>query len=344
MGLVIHINNTLKDALQKLDANPAYLTLFVANEVNQIIGSITDGDIRRGLLKDLNNSSKVSEFYNPNFTYIVDGEYNKNKLDVIKKKGIKIVPVLDNKNKLIKVLNFDQLKTILPMDAVIMAGGKGTRLRPLTKTTPKPLLKIGNKPIIEYNIDRLKKHGIFNQYISINYLGDQLIEYFKDGKDKDISITYIKEDVALGTIGAIRKVQDFKHEYILVMNSDILTDIDFENLFYTMENSNADMIVSTTSYKVEVPYGVIETNKNHIVNLIEKPTYTYYSNAGIYIIKKEHLALIPDKGAFNATDLMQKLIDLKKNVIHFPITGYWLDIGKHKDFEKAQMDIKHLKL
>jgi NDP-sugar pyrophosphorylase family protein len=262
----------------------------------------------------------------------------------IKENGIKIVPVLDTNGKLVKVLNFELIKALLPIDAVIMAGGKGTRLMPLTENTPKPMLRIGDKPIIEYNIDHLKKYGIFNQHLSIKYLGDQLINYFKDGSSKDLKIFYINEDKPLGTIGAVSKINNFENDYILVMNSDILTDIDYSDLFNKMIQEDADMVVSTTSYDVKVPYGILETNGIEITNLVEKPTYTYHSNAGIYLIKREHLRLIPKNTHFNATELMLELIEQNYKVVHFPIPGYWLDIGKHIDFEKAQEDIKHLKL
>lgn len=343
-GILISQNATLKDALIKLNAHPATLTLFVVDEKEVVIGTITDGDIRRALLKDLTNTALVSEFSNSTFTYLEQGKYAPEVLQKIQEKGINIVPVLDATGRLVKVLNFKEIKTLLPIDAVIMAGGKGSRLMPLTENTPKPLLRIGDKPIIEYNIDHLKKYGIFNLYLSINYLGEQLENYFEDGSSKGLKIDYIKEDTPLGTIGAVSKITDFENEYVLVMNSDILTDIDYADLFHKMIQEEADMVVSTTTYDVKVPYGILETNGLEITNLVEKPTYTYHSNAGIYLIKKAHLDLIPKNTHFNATDLMLKLVEQGKKVVHFAIPGYWLDIGKHQDFEKAQEDIKHLKL
>ena len=216
-----------------------------------------------------------------------------------------------------------------------MAGGEGKRLRPLTEKTPKSLLKVGNRPIIEHNIDRLAEYGVENIYISIKYL--------QNGEAKNISISYVKEDVPLGTIGAVSLINNLNSDYILVMNSDILTNIDYEDFFMEFVIQDADMAVATIPYKVDIPYAVLETSQNLVIDLKEKPTYTYYSNAGIYLIKKDLIKLIPTNSFFNATDLMELLIKSGKKLISYPLHSYWLDIGKHNDFEKAQEDIKHIK-
>ncbi|MNM72326.1 D-glycero-alpha-D-manno-heptose 1-phosphate guanylyltransferase [compost metagenome] len=225
-----------------------------------------------------------------------------------------------------------------------MAGGEGKRLRPLTEKTPKPLLLVGEKPIIEYNIDRLKEVGVHTINISINYLGDQLEQYFGDGSQKDIRINYVRETKPLGTIGSVLLVEDFDHEDIIIMNSDLLTNIDFNDFFKTYQEAKADMIVATTSYHVDVPYAVLEVSENNAVkSLKEKPRYTYYSNAGIYILKKNLLSMIPQDKFFDITDLMDRIIEMDLKLVTYPINGYWLDIGKHEDFKKAQEDIKHIK-
>jgi NDP-sugar pyrophosphorylase family protein len=231
-------------------------------------------------------------------------------------------------------------KANLPIDAVIMAGGRGSRLRPLTDSVPKPLLKVGGKPIIEYNVERLNEFGIKSVHISINYLGDQLIEYFGDGEEIKMPIYYITEDTPLGTIGAVASAKNLTQEYVLVMNSDLLTNINFEDFFMTFVDGNADMIVATTPYQVNIPYAVMELDGNKVLSFKEKPTVTYYSNAGIYLFKRSLVSSIPVNEFFNATDLMQAVIKAGKRLIHYPIKDYWLDIGKHEDFEKAQEDIK----
>ena len=224
-----------------------------------------------------------------------------------------------------------------------MAGGEGTRLRPLTLDTPKPLLKVGNKPIIQYNIERLKTFGVRNMTLTIKYLGHKLVEYFGDGGELELNIKYIEENNPLGTIGSVSLIEKFYNDYVLVMNSDILTNIDYEDVFKELLEKGGDMIVATTPYEVQIPYGVIETDGDAIIALKEKPTFTYYSNAGIYIFKKKYIDLIPKNKHFNATDLMEALYSSGKKVVHYPILDYWLDIGKHHDFEKAQKDIEHIK-
>lgn len=206
-------------------------------------------------------------------------------------------------------------------------------------------MKIGGKPIIEYNIDRLINVGVKQLNLSINYLGDQLVDYFGDGSVKNASIQYVREDKPLGTIGSILLIDNFIHDDIIVMNSDLLTNIDFADFFKVFKESEADMAVAATSYHVDVPYAVLEVNEeNRVSSLKEKPRYTYYSNAGIYILKKSLLKMIPEGEFYDITDLMDAMISSNKKLITYPITGYWLDIGKHEDFKKAQDDIKHIKL
>ena len=340
----ILLDAPLKQALQKLSEVPMTLTLFVIDEEQRLVGTLTDGDVRRGILGDISTERQVKDFMFTDFRFIRKNAYRLDDIDNFKKRNIHILPILDEDNKVVRILDLSKKHTLLPLDAVIMAGGKGTRLRPLTLNTPKPLLKVGGKPIIEYNVDRLSDYGVFNITISIKYLGQQLIDYFKDGSQKNINISYVEEDEPLGTIGSVALIEKFDNPYVLVMNSDLLTNIDYELLFKTLVEKDADMIVATTPYEVKIPYGVIETDGDQIKTLKEKPTYTYYSNAGIYIFKREYVDLIPKNKHFNATDLLETLIEMGKKVLHYPIIGYWLDIGKPHDFEKAQQDIKHIKL
>lgn len=336
--IIINKNAFLKDALIKLDQNSLMQTLFVEDNT-KIIGTITDGDIRRGLINGLSNSNVISDFMNSSFTFLKKDSYDQSKVEIIKKNKLEVVPVLNQDGSLFKIIDFTKIKTILPIDAVIMAGGIGSRLMPLTKNTPKPMLKIGNKPIIEYNIDLLKSFGISNLTLSVKYLKEVIEDYYKNGDSIQMNISYITEDTPLGTIGAVKQISGFRNEYILVMNSDLLTNIDLEAMFSELTKEDADMIVATTDYQVQIPYGIIESNGNRITSLKEKPTYTYYSNAGIYIFKKELIDLIPDNSYFNATDFIEKLIDSSKTVLHYSIKKYWLDIGKHVDFDRAQKDV-----
>lgn len=335
---------SVRQALMKLDALASDAILFVIDNNNVLIGSLTDGDLRRGFIKGNGFEDSLSDFIQPNPSYIIEGEMAMEKLEEYKARNFRIIPVLNNSKQVVEIINFREQSTIIPADAIIMAGGEGKRLRPLTEDTPKPLLKVGDKPIIEYNIDRLQQVGVKNITLSINYLGDQLIEYFGDGTSRKLNIQYVREDKPLGTIGSILLVDDFVHEDIIVMNSDLLTNIDFKDFYKTYKESGADMAVAATTYNVDVPYAVLETDKeNTVLSLKEKPKYTYYSNAGIYILKKDLLKMIPEDQFYDITDLMDRILEMNLKMITFPINGYWLDVGKHEDFEKAQQDIKHIK-
>lgn len=333
---------TIKNALEKLNESRGR-TLFIVDNANKLVGTLSDGDIRRGLLKGCNLDTLVTEVAHKNYKFVQENNTNKQELDVLKKSDITLIPIVDKDGILIKIVDISKMKAILPIDAVIMAGGKGTRLLPLTETTPKPLLKVGDKPIIEYNTDNLASFGIRNLNITVNYLGEQIIEYFEKNNKQNLNINFVKEDQPLGTVGAIQYIESFKNDYILLMNSDLLTTIDFEDMFNEFILNEGDMIVGTIPYKVDIPYGVVETKDNYVVSLKEKPTYTYYSNAGIYIFNKSCLDLIPKDTFYNATDFIEALMAENRKVINYPILNYWLDIGKHEDFKKAQEDIKHLR-
>ena len=240
------------------------------------------------------------------------------------------------------VLDLERIKAILPLECMIMAGGRGKRLSPLTDTVPKPMLPLGSKPIIEHNIDRLISFGIQKIYISVKYLGNQVKEYFGDGSSKGIAIEYIWEDEPLGTAGALSLVDRFDTDHVLLMNSDLFTDVDFEDLYLDLINQNADMAVASTEYKVDVPYAVFETEENKVVNFKEKPSYVYYSNAGIYILKRELIEKIPKNEFFDITDLMEDLVNEGGKLIHNPITGFWIDIGSPVDYKQAQEFVKHI--
>jgi len=338
-------SRSVREALIKLDSLASDAILFVVDNDNKLLGSLTDGDLRRGFIRGLDFNNQLCDFVQTSPKYILANSYSIDKLEVFKANHFKVVPIVNDNHIIVDILNFRLQSTIIPADAVLMAGGEGKRLRPLTETTPKPLLKVGEKPIIEYNIDRLQKVGIKNVNLSINYLGDQLVDYFGDGAKRNLNIRYVRENKPLGTIGSILLVENFEHEDILVMNSDLLTNIDYADFFKTYKDSEADMAVAATSYQVDIPYGVLEVNDLNIVkSLKEKPRYTYFSNAGIYIIKRDLLKMIPEDQFFDITDLINRIIEMNLKLITYPINGYWLDIGKHEDFKKAQEDIKHIKL
>jgi dTDP-glucose pyrophosphorylase len=335
--------STVKQALGVLNDLSQDAILFVVDKDNKLIGSLTDGDVRRGLLNNFNLDTIIDEIIQPNPRFIRKGQYDIQKIIAYRDKDYRLIPVLDDYDVIINVINFRFIKSYLPIDAVIMAGGRGQRLQPLTDTTPKPLLKVGDKPIMEHNLNRLAMFGIDDFWVSVKYLGEQIEAYFGSGKQKNIYIEYVWENEPLGTIGSVAQISNFKHDYVLVTNSDLLTNIDYEQFFLEFIRQDADLAVLTIPYQVAIPYAVLETEKGEVRSFKEKPTYTYYSNGGIYLMKKEMTYLIPQNKFYNATDLMEDLIQQNKKIISFPFSGYWLDVGKHEDFEKAQNDINNIK-
>ena len=343
---IIADDATIKDALEKINAlgESTNRTIFVLDKEEKLVGSITDGDLRRALLRGVSILAGIQEAMNKEFSKLVINEFSLTEIDELKKRKINIVPIVDKDDRIDRVINFEETQSVLPVDALIMAGGLGSRLKPLTDNVPKPLLRVGDKPIIQYNVDRLRLFGISNINISIRYLGQQLIDYFNRSEAVLPRPKFVEEVEPLGTLGALSLVESWDNDYILVMNSDLLTDIDFEDFFKETIKQDADMAVATIPYDVSIPYAVLETEGTNISSFAEKPTYTYYSNGGIYLIKKEHIAKVPKNDFYNATDLLDLLLKEQYKVISYPLRGYWLDIGKHEDFKKAQEDIKHLKL
>jgi len=340
------IKNTqsVRDALKQLDQLAIDAILFVINDNGLLEGSLTDGDLRRGFIKGLGFEDSLLKYIQANPKVIKKNAYSINEIIAFREKNFMILPVVDDDGQIVNVINLKHKKSYLPVDAIMMAGGRGERLRPLTDSIPKSLLKVGGKPIIEHNIDRLNDFGVDDIWISVRYLGEQIESYFKDGTDKSVSIKYIHEKEALGTAGAIALVEGLIHDTILVMNSDLLTNINFEDLYLFFNYHNADFAVACIPYQVNVPYAVMDTVDQLVIGLKEKPSYTHYSNAGIYLMKREVLDLIPKGSFYNATDLIEELIKKEKKVVAYPLIGYWLDIGQHDDYKKAQEDIKMLNL
>lgn len=331
------------EAMKKLNEVPGSLTLFAVNEQQQLVGTLTDGDIRRGFIHGLTLNDPIEKFMLNSFHKVRNG-FSVYDFKAVRDRGIRLLPVLNDNGQIEKVYDLKKRKSILPLEAMIMAGGRGERLRPLTDKTPKPMLPLGNKPIIEHNIDCLISYGIEKIYISVKYLGQQIVDYLGDGSSKGIQIEYIWEDQPLGTAGALAMVEKFNTEHILLMNSDLFTDADFEDLYLNTINHEANLGVATVPYTTKVPYGIFTTNEQQVTGLKEKPVYTNYANAGIYILNTSVLNKIPRNTFYNITDLMEQLIAVNQMVIHNPIVGYWIDIGQHQDYKNAQEIVKHLKI
>ncbi|MDE3250917.1 MAG: nucleotidyltransferase family protein [Bacteroidota bacterium] len=334
---------TVKQALERLNKiGIASNVLFVVDNQKVLKGSVTDGDIRRGLLNNADVRESVTAVMNKNCRRISKNVISTELLADFRKRGISTLPVVNATGQIVDILDLSFYKGIVPASAILMAGGRGERLLPLTKDTPKPLLPVNGKPIIEHNIDRLISFGVHDIYISINYLGNQIEERFGDGAEKGISINYIRETTPLGTIGSVSLGGPYTHDSILLMNSDLLTNIDFGDFYAEFQRSGADMAVATVAHHVDLPYAIMELSGDVVCSLREKPRYTYFANSGIYLFKKELLSFLPPKGFYNATDLMERVISEGKRLIHFPLLGYWLDIGRMNDYHKAQEDFKHI--
>lgn len=338
----IKSSSTILQALSALnEIGHATQTLFVVDEDNRMVGTLTDGDIRRSLVAGKPIDTPVSFVMHKDFQFIREFYWDVRKIKMLRKKNILFIPILDTQQHIIGVCNLMKYKNLIPIDAVLMAGGKGERLRPLTEHTPKPLLPVGGKAIIDYNIDNLCYYGIKNISVTVNYLKEQLEEHFAT-EHNGVKVQCVQEPRFLGTIGALRFVNNFENDTILVMNSDIFTNIDLEDFYLQFIETGADMSAAAVPYSISVPYGIFNVNEDNITGLTEKPTYNYYANAGIYLIKRKMLDLIPEDTFFNATDLIELLISQKKKVVRFPIHGYWIDIGNKDEYAKAQDIVRHL--
>ena len=340
---LINHSQLLIDALKQINSiGSGPLCLFVVDDQDVMVGTLTDGDIRRALIKGATVQDSVALAMNRDFNCLHKGvDDNVAQLHRQRELKMKLVPVLDEAGHIDEIINLERYITKLPIDAVMMAGGKGERLRPLTEKTPKPLLKVGPKAIIDYNVERLISYGVRNISVTVNYLGEQIEEHFSKPIN-DVKVNCVREPKFLGTIGSIKFVKEFYNDTVLVMNSDLFTNINYEDFYLHFKEHNADMSVAAVPYTVSVPYGIFDLEGRNIQGLIEKPTYNYYANAGIYLIKRKLLGEIPENTFFNATDLIELLISKNKKVIRFPIAGYWIDIGKHEEYNKAQDLVKHL--
>lgn len=340
---IISHKSSLLEALKqinKLYPNP--LVLFVVDDEQRMVGTLTDGDSRRALIAGASVNDKAEKVMHRNFNFMtVDNITNVNEIKRQKELKMKLIPVLDANHHIVDIIDLDRYKTRLPIDAVLMAGGKGERLRPLTEKTPKPLLPVGNKAIIDHNVDRLISYGINHINVTVNYLKEQIEEHYQEPRN-GVKVQTVREPKYLGTIGSVKFVESFYNDTVLVMNSDLFTNIDYEDFFLHFQEHDAEMSVAAVPYNVSIPYGILDLDGRNIKGLLEKPQYNHYANAGIYLIKRRALEEIPDGEFFNATDLVEKLISEGKKVIRYPLNGTWIDIGNPQEYQKAKDLVKHL--
>lgn len=338
---IINDKISLLDALRQLNSlSGEEMTLLAVNDNGTMTGTITDGDIRRKLIDGTALSSPVSDAMNRQFKYLQEEKIDVAHMRQCRQKGITLLPLLDNSGKIKHVYDLTVTRTVLPISAILMAGGKGERLRPLTNSTPKPLLKIDGKAIIDYNIEALASVGINDITVTTRYLASQIHEHFSK-PIAGIHVKCVEETQPLGTIGAASMIQREKTGATLVMNSDLLTTISFEDMYLKHIEENADITIAAIPYAVSVPYAILATDGTKVISIEEKPSYSYYANAGIYIISNELLDTLPANERTDATDLVEQAISTGKRVIYFPINGTWIDVGSPTDFKQAQDLMRH---
>lgn len=339
---IIEDSSSIKDALVALnEITRETMSLLVVNADNQMVGSLTDGDIRRGLISGSQLTDKVRTIMHRDFKFLKQSEFDVAHIKDFRDRKILFIPILDEENRIVDVVNLQKYKSYLPIDAVLMAGGKGERLRPLTEKTPKPLLPVGDKCIIDYNIDRLVSYGVNHINVTVNYLAEQIEQHFSEPRN-GIKVNCCHEPKFLGTIGSIKFVENIYNDTVLVMNSDLFTNIDYEDFFLHFKRHDAEMSVAAVPYNVSIELGILDLDGRDIKGLIEKPKYNYYANAGIYLMKKRALEEIPEDTFFHATHLVEKLIAQGKKVIRYPLNGTWIDIGTPQEYAKAKDLVKHL--
>ena len=338
---IISQEATALDALRQLnDLSGKAMTLFATDDAGRLVGTLTDGDIRRSLIAGAQLSTHVSEIMHRNFAAFRSEVPQIAEIRDIRARRIALVPHLNADGTLHRLYDFSVFHSILPIDAVLMAGGKGERLRPMTLDTPKPLLKIGGKCIIDYNIEALARNGVTNINVTVNYLAEKIEAHFASPVG-GVKVKCVKEPCRLGTIGSLTLVDGLTNDTVLLMNSDLLTNINFEDMFLTHIETDADLTAAVIPYMVSVPYAIFRTEGNDMRGLEEKPTYNYYANAGIYMIKRRWLDIIPRGEYYDATDFLDALIERGCRVRQFPINGTWIDIGSPDDFRAAQDLMSH---
>ena len=343
---LLYTDNTIADALRSINDLPtgAVRTLIVLDsESGEVKGTLTDGDIRRGLLDGASLSESVITVMNYSFMSISTSADPLDTLATIRsarRKGIKLLPELGPDNSLADILDLSRQTTRLPLSALLMAGGKGERLRPLTLTTPKPLLKIDGRPIIDYNIERLARAGITDVSVTVRYLADQIRQYFSEPRH-GIEVKCVEEEKPLGTIGSAALIERPDEGATLVMNSDLLTTIDLEEMYLRHVTMEADITIAAIPYTVSVPYAILTTEGDEVRALSEKPTYSHFANAGIYIFNNAVLNSLNPEERTDATTLIEAAMEQGLKVTYYPISGTWIDIGSPADFAHAQELMKH---
>jgi dTDP-glucose pyrophosphorylase/predicted transcriptional regulator len=334
--ILLKSDSTIKEALLLIDSGAMRIALIV-DDSEKLIGTLTDGDIRRGLLNNLALSDSIESviFRTPTICKITDSK--EKILEVALAKKIYQIPIVDEDGLLVGI---EEVETLLKSDSktnrvVLMVGGLGTRLRPLTDHTPKPMLKVGDKPILETIILNFKKYGFTNIILSVSYKAEVIESYFGNGSNFGVNIEYIHEEKRMGTAGALSLMRERLNEAFFVMNGDLLTNLNFENMMeYHLKNSSI-ATMGVREYDFQVPYGVVNVDGKNILGIEEKPTHHFFVSGGVYVLDNQILDLIPNNEYYDMPTLFENVIAQKMKSISFPIREYWLDIGRLEEFKKA---------
>lgn len=337
--VLIHSDTTVRIAIKQLEQISRKI-LFVIGGDRRFLGTVTDGDIRRAILNNKSFELPILEIANTQPVIIFDDNAELQLLDIHSKH--RYLPLLNDNKCVVGIFEPKgyECKSLADIPVVIMAGGLSKRLRPITENCPKPLLKVGDRPILETIICNLKSHGFHEIYISVNYKAEMIINYFSDGEHLGVKIRYLHENKPLGTAGALKLLPEIPQKPIIVMNGDVLTKVDFKGLLQSHYDNHSAITICTKEYDIEVPYGVLQLNNHNVVSLHEKPKHCFFINAGIYVLNPEYLGMIPSNSQFDMTSLVTKIIDSNDKCHAFPIHEYWLDIGQKNDFHKAHEDYK----
>lgn len=337
---------TIGEVIDLIDRNREGVALVVDKD-RRLIDTVTDGDLRRAFQAGFSVIDVISgvlpqlkaQWHRKPLTAPV-GTREEELLDMLESHSLRHLPLLDDSDRVVDIAFSSNLMrgSEKVVQAVIMAGGKGTRLRPLTNDTPKPMLTVGNRPLLEHLVNQIRDSGISKVNITTHYHREKIQAHFGDGESFNIDIDYVSEEEPLGTAGALRLLKE-RQENILVINGDILTNVNFRAMVEFHQDHRAGATMGVTTCEVPVPFGVIETDGDKVTGITEKPVYRYFVNAGIYVLNPEVIEIIPEAGATDMTDLIELLIEQNIKVVPFPITEYWLDVGRIEDFDRAQEDL-----
>lgn len=340
--LTILPSTSIQQSLKLFGTQDGLRMLIVNDEFGCFLGILTDQDVRRGILQGLTIKDQISSIYNPSPITAHINSSAEELIELSAKHNIHEIPLLDDEGKVVKIQSILKLisKPRYPNKVVIMAGGLGTRLKPLTDTIPKPMLKVGHKPILQIILERFKMQGFSNIILCVNYKSHIIEEYFGNGKKFGLHISYIKEEKRMGTAGALGLIENIGNNPFFVMNGDILTDIDFAKMLFSHSQNNSNATMGIREYEYQIPYGVVQTNKDQIIKIEEKPIQKFHVSAGIYILNPSILPLIPKEEFFDMPSLFDILLQNKSyKASTFLIEDYWIDIGRHEEYDRAIQEI-----